>query len=121
MKIQEFAKKYCDDILTRAAHSDELFNLDGFSYDTIITDEETGAKVKVICTTNYQIPLVDILSLGREDFARFWPQEECLAAFDQYLSNYILLEGAEALQLIQAEIRKAQAALDAFAATEVDI
>ena len=121
MRIAEFAKKYCEDILNRAAQTEELFNLDGFSYDDIIIDDDSGMRVKVINTTNYQIPLVDILSLGRVDFARIWPQEECLTAYDNYLSNYILLEGEEALQLIQAEIRRAQSALEAFETIEVDI
>lgn len=104
MNICEFAETYCKDILAEAQRRSSVFDLSGFSYDEVITEED-GTQVCVINTPNYQIPLVDILSLGRPDFAAIWPYQECLEAFDAYVKTLIITEGEEALTQIRDALR----------------
>lgn len=100
MNIREFSSKYCQDIIKVAKRRCELFDSSGFSFDEIIKDED-GREVRVINTTNYQIPLEDILGLDRSEFSLIWPYSECLEAYDTYVSNLIIIEGEEALNIIR--------------------
>lgn len=114
MNIKEFAATYCQDIITAAQKSTELFDLDGFSYDEIIVEDD-GTKVRVVNTDNYQIPITDILSMDRETFARVWPSPDCLDAYDSYVKNLEILEGAEALEATRNMLRREQDRIQTFA------
>lgn len=113
MNIKEFAVLYCQDIIERAGKSKDVFGLEGFSYDEIIEDD-SGKKVKVINTANFQIPLVDILGMRRSEFENIWPETECLQAYDDYVSTIIILEGKEALDEIRNAIAREQDRLSRF-------
>lgn len=95
MNIRDFATQYCSDIVTDAEKRSKMFDLSGFSYDEVITEED-GTEVRVVNTANYQIPITDILGLDRAEFARVWPYTECLEAYDTYplLRGRALLDGA---------------------------
>lgn len=90
-----------------------MFDLSGFSYDEIITEED-GTKVPVINTVNYQIPLMDILGLSRSEFAKPWPYQECLEAYDTYVSNLSILEGEDALAAIRKQVTLEQERIKFF-------
>ena len=83
MNIRDFATQYCSDIVTDAEKRSKMFDLSGFSYDEVITEED-GTEVRVVNTANYQIPITDILGLDRAEFARVWTYTECLEAYDTY-------------------------------------
>lgn len=107
MNIKEFAAAYCQDLLEEAAKRSDLFDLSGFSYDEIITEED-GTKVKVVNTDNYQIPITDILSLDRVGFSKIWPYPDCMEAYDRYMSNIIVLEGEEVIFQIRRALNREQ-------------
>lgn len=100
MNIREFASKYCADIIADSKKRSEMFELSGFSYDEIITEDD-GTEVRVVNTPNYQIPITDILGMDRAEFARIWPYTECTMAYDTYVSNLIIVEGEEALTAVR--------------------
>lgn len=111
--IREFAATYCDDIIQASKMRSSMFDLSGFSYDEIITEED-GTKVPVINTVNYQIPLMDILGLSRSEFAKPWPYQECLEAYDTYVSNLSILEGEDALAAIRKQVTLEQERIKFF-------
>lgn len=107
VNIKEFASRYCSDIMEEAEKRSEMFDLSGFSYDEVIKDED-GTEVKVVNTANYQIPIIDILSMNREEFAKVWPYTECLEAYDAYVSTLIIVEGEEALTAVRNMLSREQ-------------
>lgn len=107
MKIKEFASRYCSDIMAEAEKRSEMFDLSGFSYDEVIKEDD-GTEVKVVNTANYQIPIIDILSMNREEFSRVWPYTECLEAYDAYVSTLIIVEGEEALTAVRNMLSREQ-------------
>ena len=114
MFIQEFARVFCDDILARAKELsvDSLFS--DFPYDDIIYDED-GAAVKVVNSHSAQIPLIDILALNRNEFAKLHPDEDSMNVFDRYLSSIEMFEGEEAINRVRDAIRREMDRLDSFA------
>lgn len=113
MNIQEFAVAYCKDIVEDAKKRSEMFDLSGFSYDEVI-QEEDGTEVRVVNTDNYQIPLTDILGMDRVEFSRVWPYTECLDAYDAYVSNLIIVEGAEALTMVRNMLSREREKIDMY-------
>lgn len=110
MTIQDFAQKYCVDILQKASQAQELLDLDGFSYDEVITTDE-GYQVKVINTPSYQIPLQDILGLDRDQFAKIWNEPEALEAYDNYVATLIIIDGEDVLNEVRNTISRNAEAL----------
>ena len=115
MKILEFAKTYCADIIEAAKRAADLLDYEGFSYDEIIREDD-GTYVKVINTENYVIPLEDVLGLSRDEFQRIWPHQECVDAYDTYVSNLVILEGEEVLTHVRNQLRLEQERIEAFSA-----
>ena len=113
MNIREYAEKYCADIIQRADKQSDLFDVSGFSYDEIIVEED-GTRVPVVNTVNHQIPVQDILTNNRESFAKIWSTQDCLEAYDNYVSTLIILEGEEVLQEIRNEMLRAQERLSLY-------
>lgn len=107
MNIKEFALLHCKDTLRRAEREEEVFDISGFSFDAIIQDED-GAKIPVLYTLSHQVPLMDVLSMGRADFEKIWPQKECLDMYDTYVSTLTILEGEDALFAIRNRLRAEQ-------------
>ncbi|EDM99287.1 hypothetical protein BACCAP_03216 [Pseudoflavonifractor capillosus ATCC 29799] len=105
----------CDWILgyTDAEKRSKMFDLSGFSYDEVITEED-GTEVRVVNTANYQIPITDILGLDRAEFARVWPYTECLEAYDTYVSNLIIVEGEEALTAVRNMLSREQEKIELY-------
>lgn len=120
MRIQEYAAKHCADILERAQQLAAIDDLEGFPFDEIIQDED-GQPVKVVTTNSTRIPVVDILGLHRDEFAKIYPDEESLDAYDMYISSLVVYEGEDALNQIRDAIRQAQEQLAVYSTVEVDI
>lgn len=113
MNIREFAVTFCQDLVAEAKKRSDMFDLSGFSYDEII-QEEDGTEVCVINTTNYQIPITDILGMDRVEFSRIWPYPECLDAYDLYVSNLIIVEGEEALTMVRNMLSREQEKIEMY-------
>lgn len=113
MKIREFATTYCADILAAAEKRSTLFEISQYPYDEIVTEDD-GTPVPVVYTQSHvPIPVADILGMVREEFVRVWSQE-CVAEYDNYLSNFIILEGEEVLSSIRNAIRAEQDRIAAY-------
>lgn len=113
MNIREFAVQYCQDIMEDAKKCSEMFDLSGFTYDEIVTEED-GTEVRVVNTVNYQIPITDILGMDRKEFSRVWPYTECLEVYDTYVSNLIIIEGEEALTAIRNMLSREQEKIEMY-------
>ena len=115
MKILEFAKTYCADIIEASKKAADLLDYEGFSYDDIIREDD-GTYVKVVTTDNYVIPLEDILSMPCDEFQKVWPHQECVEAYDLYLSNLVIIEGEEVLNHVRTQLRREQERIEALPA-----
>lgn len=113
MKILEFARTYCADVIEASRKMADLLDYENFSYDDIIREDD-GTYVKVITTDNYVIPLTDILGLARDEFQKVWPQQECVTAYDLYVNNLTIIEGEEVLNHVRTELKREQERVDAF-------
>lgn len=114
MKIFAFIDQYCSDLVETAKVKSDIIDLSNFPHDAEITDE-SGAKVQVIYVNHYAIPIMDILSLERDEFARVYPGIDNLEAYDNYVSNVTMLEGEDAVMRIRRAIDAAVNKLDSDA------
>ncbi len=102
MRITEFAETYCAELMDRYRKTKPLDLFEGYPYDEIIYDDET--PVKVVNTQSGQIPIADILGMPRDDFAKVYPDEDSLTAYDKYMAMFVFLEGEEAVNQIRDAI-----------------
>lgn len=101
MLIHEFIVEYCQDIVETytATHSKLLDSFD-LPYDDEIEDD-SGELMKVVYCGEKAIPINDILSMSKSDFARVYPDFECRDLYDKYIESLIMLEGEDALNHIR--------------------
>lgn len=108
MKIGEFLKKYCSDImeLYEKYKDSDILSKD---YDEIIEDED-GYPIKVVWAGSIPIDIEDFFSIDEEEFAERYPGPEALKVREQYLRQFKIVEGFEAffeeLLAIQKEKEK---------------
>lgn len=101
MRMTEFAKTYCQDLLDKFEHHKQFDMFENYPYDEIIYDEDDNTPIRVVNTSSSQIPIADILGMERDDFARVYPDEESLTAYDKYMAMFLFLEGEEAVHQIR--------------------
>lgn len=101
MLIHEFIVEYCQDIVETytATHSKLLDSFD-LPYDDEIEDD-SGELMKVVYCGEKAIPINDILSMSKSDFARVYPDFECRDLYDKYIESLVMLEGEDALNHIR--------------------
>lgn len=114
MRMQEFIDKYCEDI--KALCKDRATLLDDFDlpFDDI-EEDDSGQQVKVIYCGQYTIPILDIITSTKEDFARSYPDFACRELYDNYVGSLIMLEGEDAVNHIRNVIQREQERVAAFA------
>lgn len=102
MLIHEFIVEYCQDIVETytATHSKLLDSFD-LPYDDEIEDD-SGELMKVVYCGEKAIPINDILSMSKSDFARVYPDFECRDLYDKYIESLVMLEGEDALNHIRS-------------------
>lgn len=108
MKIGEFLKVYCKDIMDlyeKYKNSDILSK----DYDEIIEDDD-GNPIKVVWAGNIPIDIEDFFSIDAEEFSARYPGPEALKVREQYLKQFKIVEGFEAffeeLLAVQEEKKK---------------
>lgn len=116
MFIQQFAEEKCGDIIERAKFKDSHDMFATFPYDEIIypEDDADAPAVKVVNTPSSQIPIADILGMGREEFAQVYHDEESLEAYDKYVAMFIITEGEAVLRQVRDEIAKSATRIDSY-------
>lgn len=120
MKLDEFIAKHCRDIVAEyGSKSSSIMDSFDLPYDDEIEDD-SGELMKVIyCGTTY-IPIGDILTTTREDFARMYPDFECRELRDKYVDSLIMLEGEDAIKHIRNAMARERERIKAFAAADSD-
>lgn len=109
MTIEEFAALHCQDILARAKQLGEFDLFADYPFDEIIYADDDDIPIRVINCPSGQIPIADIISLNRDEFATLYPDEDSLVAYDKYMAMFIIIEGAEVVnQIRNAMLREAQ-------------
>lgn len=113
MLMKEFIEKYCADI--KAVYMERPHILDDFDlpYDDEIEDD-SGQLMKVIYCGEKAIPIMDILTSTREDFARLYPSFECRELYDRYVDSLIMLEGVDALNHIKEVMNREKERIQSF-------
>lgn len=120
MLIRDFAREYCSDIVEsyKAAHSKLLDSFD-LPYDDEIEDE-SGELMKVVYCGEKVIPINDILSMSREDFARIYPDFDCRELYDKYIDSIVMLEGEDALNHIRGVLDRERQRIEEFSNRVMD-
>lgn len=117
MLIQQFAEQNCRDIIERAKFMASTDMFATFPYDEIVQSEDdvNAPPMRVVNTPSSQIPIADILGMGRDEFAKVYPDEESLEAYDKYVAMFIITEGEAVLRQVRDEILRESQRLDSYA------
>lgn len=119
MLIHEFIVAYCQDIVETytATHSKLLDSFD-LPYDDEIEDD-SGELMKVVYCGEKAIPINDILSMSKSDFARVYPDFECRDLYDKYIESLIMLEGEDALNHIRSVLDQERQRIKEFSERKI--
>lgn len=119
MLIHEFIVEYCQDIVETytATHSKLLDSFD-LPYDDEIEDD-SGELMKVVYCGEKVIPINDILSMSKSDFARVYPDFECRDLYDKYIESLIMLEGEDALNHIRSVLDQERQRIKEFSERKI--
>lgn len=119
MLIHEFIVEYCQDIVETytATHSKLLDSFD-LPYDDEIEDD-SGELMKVVYCGEKAIPINDILSMSKSDFARVYPDFECRDLYDKYIESLIMLEGEDALNHIRSVLDQERRRIKEFSERKI--
>lgn len=119
MLIHEFIVEYCQDIVETytATHSKLLDSFD-LPYDDEIEDD-SGELMKVVYCGEKAIPINDILSMTKADFARVYPDFECRDLYDKYIESLIMLEGEDALNHIRSVLDQERQRIKEFSERKI--
>ena len=119
MLIHEFIVEYCQDIVETytATHSKLLESFD-LPYDDEIEDD-SGELMKVVYCGEKAIPINDILSMSKSDFARVYPDFECRDLYDKYIESLIMLEGEDALNHIRSVLDQERQRIKEFSERKI--
>ena len=119
MLIHEFIVEYCQDIVETytATHSKLLDSFD-LPYDDEIADD-SGELMKVVYCGEKAIPINDILSMSKSDFARVYPDFECRDLYDKYIESLIMLEGEDALNHIRSVLDQERQRIKEFSERKI--
>ena len=119
MLNHEFIVEYCQDIVETytATHSKLLDSFD-LTYDDEIEDD-SGELMKVVYCGEKAIPINDILSMSKSDFARVYPDFECRDLYDKYIESLIMLEGEDALNHIRSVLDQERQRIKEFSERKI--
>ena len=119
MLIHEFIVEYCQDVVETytATHSKLLDSFD-LPYDDEIEDD-SGELMKVVYCGEKAIPINDILSMSKSDFARVYPDFECRDLYDKYIESLIMLEGEDALNHIRSVLDQERQRIKEFSERKI--
>ena len=119
MLIHEFIVEYCQDIVETytATHSKLLDSFD-LPYDDEIEDD-SGELMKVVYCGEKAIPINDILSMSKSDFARVYPDFECRDLYDKYIESLIMLEGVDAPNHIRSVLDQERQRIKEFSERKI--
>lgn len=119
MLIHEFIVEYCQDIVETytATHSKLLDSFD-LPYDDEIEDD-SGELMKVVYCGEKAIPINDILSMSKSDFARVYPDFECRDLYDKYIESLVMLEGEDALNYIRSVLDQERQRIKEFSERKI--
>lgn len=119
MLIHEFIVEYCQDIVETytATHSKLLDSFD-LPYDDEIEDD-SGELMKVVYCGEKAIPINDILSMSKSDFARVYPDFECRDLYNKYIESLIMLEGEDALNHIRSVLDQERQRIKEFSERKI--
>lgn len=119
MLIHEFIVEYCQDIVETytATHSKLLDSFD-LPYDDEIEDD-SGELMKVVYCGEKAIPINDILSMSKSDFARVYPDFECRDLYGKYIESLVMLEGEDALNHIRSVLDQERQRIKEFSERKI--
>lgn len=104
MKIGEFLKVYCQDIMDLYNKYKDS-NILSKDYDEIIEDED-GNPIKVVWADSIPIDIEDFFSIDEEEFSIRYPGPTALKVREQYLKQFKIVEGFEAFFEELLEVQK---------------
>ena len=100
MKIFEFIDKYCSDIVREWHNRKKLIDLQDYPYDEIVEDSK-GVSVPVVYIDGVPVPIMEFFTTAREDFVKLYKMPSAEEAYDNYIRNFEILEGEEALSKVR--------------------
>lgn len=119
MLIHEFIVEYCQDIVeTYTATYSKLLDTFDLPYDDEIEDD-SGELMKVVYCGEKAIPINDILSMSKSDFARVYPDFECRDLYDKYIESLVMLEGEDALNHIRSVLDQERQRIKEFSERKI--
>ena len=114
MRIKEFERLYCKDILERYNTRSTLFGEEAnLPYDKIIEDQY-GNRIPVVEKDEVEVPISDIICLTEKDFIKQYPGAKAYSLRRNYLSTIEILEGEELVSKLRKQVQEEREKYDSF-------
>lgn len=120
MKLGQFMDMYCQDLIEQSKQRQTYLGTDdGLPYDEIVEDD-SGNPMKVVYSPTRRIPIVDILDMSKDEFAKVYSSPGDLETYENYCNSIVIMEGEEALEAIRKTVRSEMNRLREFAQNNGD-
>lgn len=104
MRIFAFIEQYCQDIIEKVHAEKQMIDLSGFPFDELVPGPG-GKQTPVVYVDGVAIPIRDFFTHTREDFMSDYNLPSAGEAYDNYLDNFIILEGEQALSHLRLSLQ----------------
>ena len=111
MKIYTFIDTFCQDIIKKSKEKKSLVDLSGFPCDAVIKSPD-GKEIPIVYVDDIPVPVMDVLTMERADFLNTHKLQSAGLVYDNYLMNFVILEGEDALHRIRNAIKEEKEELD---------
>lgn len=113
MKMKEFIDKYCPELRTLSKKMEKTSPLEELPNDGIMIDD-SGERIPYVLCEGNEIPIMDIITMSEDDFARQYPSMEARELYKNYIDSLIIYDGPEAISHIRNSLVQEQKRVKAF-------
>lgn len=111
--MKEFIDKYCPELRTLSKKMEKTSPLEELPNDGIMIDD-SGERIPYVLCEGNEIPIMDIITMSEDDFARQYPSMEARELYKNYIDSLIIYDGPEAISHIRNSLVQEQKRVKAF-------
>lgn len=113
MEMKEFIDKYCPELRTLSKKMEKTSPLEELPNDGIMIDD-SGERIPYVLCEGNEIPIMDIITMSEDDFARQYPSMEARELYKNYIDSLVIYDGPEAISHIRNSLVQEQKRVKAF-------
>lgn len=105
MKIKEFIKTYCSDMVKSYSNNKKLVDWTTLPYQEMGEDTD-GNPTPVVYIDGEQVPVKDFVAYDKTDFVSIHKMPSAGEIYDNYISSLVILEGADVINQYRDRMKK---------------